>query len=91
MKISESDIVVSVNGRDSGKMFFVIEVDEEYVLLADGKRRRVDKPKRKKIKHVQLVSASGGRTAEKIRIGEKITNSDIRRALAAIAAGNSEV
>ena len=91
MKISESDIVVSVNGRDSVKMFFVIEVDEEYVLLADGKRRRVDKPKRKKIKHVQLVSASGGRTAEKIRIGEKITNSDIRRALAAIAAGNSEV
>ena len=91
MKISESDIVVSVNGRDSGKMFFVIGVDEEYVLLADGKRRRVDKPKRKKIKHVQLVSASGGRTAEKIRSGEKITNSDLRRALAAAAAGKSEV
>ena len=91
MKISESDIVVSVNGRDSGKMFFVIEVDEEYVLLADGKRRRVDKPKRKKIKHVQLVSASGGRTSDKIKNGEKITNSDLRRALAAIAAGNSEV
>ena len=91
MKISESDIVVSVNGRDSGKMFFVIGVDEEYVLLADGKRRRVDKPKRKKTKHVQLVPTSGGRTAEKIRSGEKITNSDLRRALAAIAAGNSEV
>ena len=91
MKISESDIVVSVNGRDSGKMFFVLSIEEEYVLLADGKRRRVDKPKRKKIKHVQLVSASGGRTAEKIKNGEKITNSDLRRALAAVAAGNSEV
>ncbi len=91
MNISESDIVVSVNGRDSGKMFFVLNVENEYVLLADGKRRRVDKPKRKKIKHVQLVSAHGGRTAEKIRNGEKITNSDLRRALAAVAAGKSEV
>lgn len=88
MIISESDIVVSLNGRDVGKYFFVLAVDENYVVLADGKGRKVEKPKRKKLKHVKLAARSEGRINEKIRNKEKLTNSDLRRALAQFCAGS---
>ena len=86
--ISESDIVISLNGRDKDKRFFVLGIEEEYVLLADGKGRRIEKPKRKKLKHVQFEAKSDCRVSEKIRNNEKISNSDLRRALAQYDAGN---
>ena len=88
MMISESDIVISLNGRDEGKLFFVLGTEEEYVLLADGKGRRIEKPKSKKLKHIQFVAKSECRVSEKIRNNEKITNSDLRRALAQYSAGS---
>jgi len=88
MMISESDIVISLNGRDKDKRFFVLGIEEEYVLLADGKGRRIEKPKRKKLKHVQFEAKSDCRVSEKIRNNEKISNSDLRRALAQYDAGN---
>ena len=88
MMISESDIVISLNGRDKDKCFFVLGIEDEYVLLADGKGRRIEKPKRKKLKHVQFEAKSECRVSEKIRNNEKISNSDLRRALAQHGAGN---
>ena len=55
MDVARSDVVRSCAGRDSGQLFFVVELDESYVYLADGKGRRVEKPKRKKRKHVELL------------------------------------
>lgn len=82
LDIALSDIVISLNGRDKGKYFFVLSTEDIYALLCDGKSRRVDKPKRKKLKHVRLESKSDSRTALKLRNGFKVTNSEIRRALA---------
>ena len=48
MEIAKSDIVRSDAGRDQGKIFIVLAVEGEYLLLADGKGRRVEAPKRKK-------------------------------------------
>lgn len=81
-EIEISDIVMSVNGRDKGKMFFVIQKEDIYAMLCDGKARRFEKPKRKKIKHIRLACQSDCRTALKIRNGMKVTNSEIRKALA---------
>ncbi|UOO38702.1 KOW domain-containing RNA-binding protein [Oscillospiraceae bacterium CM] len=82
MGIELSDIVTSVNGRDKGKRFFVVDVADNFVYLCDGKSRRLEKPKRKKLKHVRFETKSGCRAAEKIRSRQKVTNSDLRRALA---------
>lgn len=82
MEMELSDIVVSLNGRDMGKRFFVVGKEDIYAMLADGKGRRIEKPKRKKQKHLRLESKCEGRTAVKIKNGEKVTNSEIRRALA---------
>ena len=48
MEIAKSDIVQSIAGRDQGKLFYVIETDGAYVLIANGKDRKMEKPKRKK-------------------------------------------
>ena len=83
MEIAKSDIVRSDAGRDRGKLFVVLAVEGEYLLLADGKGRRVEAPKRKKRRHVLFVAEDGGRLADKIKRSEKITNSELRRTLAA--------
>jgi ribosomal protein L14E/L6E/L27E len=90
MEIEISDIVVSNNGRDADRPFHVTGIDEEYLLLADGKYRRVEKPKRKKKKHVRFEAKSSGRVCEKLRGGDKVTNSELRRSIAAHLADRSD-
>lgn len=83
MDIARSDIVKSIAGRDKGKYFFALAVEEDSLLLADGKTRRLESPKRKKRKHAAFAAHSDCRVAEKIRSEDKITNSELRRTLAA--------
>ena len=82
MDISKSDIIESLAGRDKGKLFYVIDTEENYVLIADGKGRKLEDPKRKKLKHVRRVSRTETRVALKIRNGDKVLNSELRRDLA---------
>ncbi len=84
MDIAKSNLVEATAGREKGKIFFVLDTQGEYVLLADGKSRRVEAPKRKKQKHVRLLAPGDCRVADKIRSNEKITNSELRKALAVI-------
>ena len=83
MEIAKSNIVRSDAGRDKGKIFIVLAVQGEYLLLADGKSRKVESPKRKKRKHVLFVAADETRVSQKIISNEKLTNSELRRTLAA--------
>lgn len=76
-----SDIVESLRGHDAGTTFFVLGLEDGYALLADGKRRRVEKPKKKKLKHIRFAAESDARAAGKIRAGEKVTNNELRLAL----------
>ncbi len=82
MDIARSDIVKSTAGRDKGKPFFVLETEGDFLLLADGKTRKLERPKRKKRKHTAFLARTDSRTAGKIRSGEKLTNSELRRTLA---------
>jgi len=82
MDIARSNIVRSDAGRDRGKLFIVLSVEGEYLLLADGKTRKVESPKRKKRRHVLFVASDDTRISEKIRGEEKVTNSELRKTLA---------
>ena len=53
MDFEKGQIVFSKSGHDKTLPFIVIAVDGEYLYLADGKSRRLEHPKSKKIKHVQ--------------------------------------
>ena len=77
-----SDVVLSTAGRDQGQLFYCVATDDQFVWLADGKGRTLDKPKRKKRKHVQKVLRAETRVADKLRLGDKVLNSELRRDLA---------
>ena len=77
-----ADVVLSTAGRDAGKLFYVLEADENQITLVNGKDRTIDKPKRKKRKHTKKVLRSETRVAEKLRAGDKVLNSELRRDLA---------
>ena len=79
MEIARSNIVRSAAGRDKGKLFVVLATEGEYLLLADGKGRKVESPKRKKRRHVLFVAADDTRLSEKIKREEKISNIELRR------------
>lgn len=90
MEVDKSSLVVSKAGRDQGQLFYVIDADEQYVYLADGKSRRLEKPKRKKRKHIEQIPRTESRIAEKIRNGEKILNSELRKELASFGQKQSQ-
>ena len=77
-----ADVVRSTAGRDTGELFYVIGIDETFLYLANGKDRRIEKPKQKKRKHAQKVLRAETRVAEKLRTGDKVLNSELRRDLA---------
>ena len=80
--INISDVVISTAGRDQGQLFYVVVTDPVYLTLANGKDRTLEKPKRKKRKHIEKVLRSETRVAEKLRSGDKVLNSELRRDLA---------
>ena len=81
MDIEKSDIIISLAGHDAGKLFFVVDTDEQFVWIADGRGRKLESPKRKKRRHIQRLPQTDSRVAEKIRNGDKVLNSELRREL----------
>ncbi|MEE0884531.1 MAG: KOW domain-containing RNA-binding protein [Faecalimonas sp.] len=56
MNIVEKGMLAkSKAGHDKGHLYVIYDVDETYVYLVDGQIRTIDKPKKKKRKHVQIV------------------------------------
>ncbi len=79
--IQISDVVISTAGRDKGKLFYVIKIEQNLVYLVNGKDRPLERPKPKKLRHIQKVLRSETRVAEKIRQGGKVLNSELRKDL----------
>ena len=58
MEYETGQIVYSKSGHDKGGIFVILSVEGEYVYLANGKNRSLEKPKRKKIYSRQNLSAA---------------------------------
>lgn len=86
-------IVQATAGRDKEGIFCVVGVDREqgFLLLADGKRRKADRPKRKKLGHVQPLTNHlhefDHPVIKKLQEGTPVTNRELRKALAAFKEG----
>ena len=77
-----ADVVLALAGRDEGKYFVVTAQEANFVYLCDGKSRKVGNPKKKKIKHVKFVGTKNEFLYDKLSSGGKITNKEVRYALA---------
>ena len=75
MEIERGSLVYSIAGRDKGSLFLVLERDGEFVYLTDGKTRRCENPKKKKLKHVNKTNTLMDADFE------NISNSDVRKML----------
>ena len=86
-EVNVGSVVYSKSGRDKGRYYVVVDVDnedKEYIYIADGCLRKVTSPKRKKKKH---ISAKPFMAEEDIRIKietKKVSDSDIRKSLKAL-------
>ena len=77
------EIVLSLAGHDKGNLFCVIGAEGDFLLLADGKERKLDAPKRKRMKHVRGVGTSAHPALARLQRGEPVTDRALRQALAA--------
>lgn len=75
--------VKSLAGHDKGTVFCVVGMDGKLLLLADGRRRKVQKPKRKQLKHLEFIS----NTAH----SGPLTNKAIRQYLRGIVGDEGQV
>lgn len=51
----KGQVVRSKKGRDEGKVYIIIDIiDDDLLLLVDGKLRKLDRPKKKKVKHLYI-------------------------------------
>ncbi len=72
----------SIAGRDKGRFMVVIDIiDDDYVYVVDGDLRRVENPKKKKIKHLKLLNKRIDFIAEKCSNKRKIYNEEVKKAL----------
>lgn len=69
--LQDNDLVgkmaISKAGRDKGKYYIVIkQIDDNYVFIADGKLKTIEKPKRKKLKHLNISAEVASEIKEAI-------------------------
>ena len=82
MEARQGLIVRSKAGRDAGDLFIILRLEDQFAYIANGDRRKVDCPKKKKLKHLQLTGVSSEFIESKLISGAKITNNEVRIALA---------
>lgn len=82
MNVVLGQVVYSKAGRDEGKIFIITGlIDDNYAYICDGDLRRVENPKKKKIKHLVITKNIIDTIAQKISTDRKITNAEIRKLL----------
>ena len=80
--MNAGDIVKSLSGRDENGYFLVIKVENGYAIVADGKTRRINNPKRKNLKHLSTVKIKALEGfSERINRGEPVGNEALRKAI----------
>jgi hypothetical protein len=71
----------SKQGHDKGALFLIIKEEAAYVYLADGRGRSLEKPKKKKKKHIQIIKKKPLGNLEEPGEGCCLRNEDIKRVI----------
>lgn len=69
-------------GREAGQYAVIIDfVDDGFVLLADGEKRKYDRPKKKNIQHVSCTSFVSPEVQHSLLETGRVTNGKLRFAV----------
>ncbi|MDA8235076.1 MAG: KOW domain-containing RNA-binding protein [Clostridia bacterium] len=84
-------LVSSKAGRDKDHYFLVMDIlNESFVRVVDGVKRKVENPKRKNIKHLQFHDEVITIIAEKINRKERVTDAEVRQAIEGLVGVSDE-
>ena len=73
---------ISKAGHDKGQMYLIVKEEEEFFYLADGRNRGIERPKKKRKKHLQLVKTGiDEKLAEKLKMDQTVYNEEIKYAI----------
>ena len=81
MEITIGMFAKSKAGHDKNQVYVIINCDDEYVYLSDGRLKTIDHPKKKKIKHIQLIGYSNPEIGKKLLDNNLLRNEDIKKAI----------
>jgi len=80
--IEPGRVVISRAGRDTKRAMVVLALDgDQHALVADGRLRKVAKPKRKKFMHLTAKPVCIGGIQEKLTKTSPLLDAEIRAAL----------
>ena len=89
-EFNAGDIVFSKKGRDSGRYYIVMRVEDNYAYICDGDLHKTEKPKKKKLKHLKHTACSSEHIKDGLSEGRMFQNAELRRAIAEFRAQNAE-
>ena len=77
------EFATSLSGHDRGKVYIITEEHEDFLMLCDGRLKPLEKPKKKNLRHVQIVKKHtyNKEIIEKLERNEKVLNEEIKRAI----------
>ncbi len=79
---SIGDIVLSLSGRDKGQYFLLVDIEDKYAFIANGKSRKVKALKKKNLKHLKSVKiAVLTEIAIRIQSGQPVGNQILAKAI----------
>jgi len=79
LPIEIGSIVFSKAGRDMGRPFIVIqEIDKDFVMVADGKLRTMDRLKTKRRKHLKPTGEVVQELRERLSTGKPVFDHEVR-------------
>lgn len=73
--------VKSKAGHDKDEYFMLLEVDSKYGYFVDGKVRKLENPKKKNLKHIQIIPYKISDVLSKYVNRNQVTNEEIKRAI----------
>ncbi|RDY22731.1 KOW domain-containing protein [Romboutsia maritimum] len=80
--LSVGQVVEVSAGKEKGRIFFVVKIiDHEYVLISDGKKRKLERPKLKKVKHLKRFNVINNKVKNKIVSDQTMTDAFLRAEL----------
>ena len=71
-------------------VYIIKKMDSEYAYLTDGKNKLIDSPKKKKIKHIQVIKKKDSNLESKHNNHISIQNEDIKKAIKLYISSNKE-
>ncbi len=72
--------VLSTAGHDRGEYYVILQLDDEYAYLVDGRIRTLNRPKKKKQKHITALVDTDQVLVDKV-IQQTVKNEEIKRSI----------